>query len=120
MTQGNQKRPAIQQTLPAIVHKSALSAVPDDICAEVFLENSGFFTPSSTKLLRKNIKVLPSPLPRSGMAFSSRHPGSSSFLMLMAKSEIRGISVEETIENLVCQPAGRRENDFAISIVFGD
>jgi hypothetical protein len=38
----------------------------------------------------------------------------------MAKSEIRGISVEETIENLVCQPAGRRENDFAISIVFGD
>jgi hypothetical protein len=33
----------------------------------------------------------------------------------MAKSEIRGISVEETIENLVCQPAGRRENDFASS-----
>jgi hypothetical protein len=25
-----------------------------------------------------------------------------------------GIFVEETIENLVCQPAGRRENDFAI------
>jgi hypothetical protein len=33
----------------------------------------------------------------------------------MAKSEIRGISVEETIENLVRQPAGRRDNDFAIS-----
>jgi hypothetical protein len=46
--------------------------------------------------------------------------GSSALLILMAKSEIRGISVEETIENLVCQPAGRRENDFAISIVFGD
>jgi hypothetical protein len=33
--------------------------------------------------------------------------------MRLAKSEIRGISGEEAIENLVLQPAGRRENDFA-------
>jgi hypothetical protein len=34
----------------------------------------------------------------------------------MAKSEIRATYVWQAIENLVCQPAGRRENDFAISI----
>jgi len=32
----------------------------------------------------------------------------------MAKSEIRAIQVRRTIENLMCQRAGRRENDFAI------
>jgi hypothetical protein len=36
--------------------------------------------------------------------------------MRLAKSEIRGISGEEAIENLVLQPAGRRENDFASSL----
>jgi hypothetical protein len=40
--------------------------------------------------------------------------------LLMAKSEIRGIYVEETTQNLVCQPAGRRKNDFVISIRFGE
>jgi hypothetical protein len=39
-----------------------------------------------------------------------------SFLILLATSEIRVIYVEETIENLVGQPAGRHENDFASSI----
>mgnify|MGYP003288702964 CR=1 FL=1 len=41
---------------------------------------------------------------------------SSPKVIPMVKSEIRGIFVEETIESLVCQPAGRRENDFATSI----
>jgi hypothetical protein len=50
MTQGKDKRPPIQQTLPTVVHKSELSAVPDYISAEVFLENSGFFTPSSKRV----------------------------------------------------------------------
>jgi hypothetical protein len=34
----------------------------------------------------------------------------------MAKSEIHAIYVWHAVENLVCQHAGRRENDFAISI----
>jgi hypothetical protein len=34
----------------------------------------------------------------------------------MAKSERRAIHVGRTVENLMCQRAGRRENDFAISI----
>jgi hypothetical protein len=51
---------------------------------------------------------------------SPQLPGSSSVLILMAKSEIRGIYVGQAIENLVCQPAGHRENDFAIRISFGE
>jgi hypothetical protein len=50
MKPGRQKPPPIQQNLPAIVHQSELSAVPDYISAEVFLENSGFFTPSSKRV----------------------------------------------------------------------
>jgi hypothetical protein len=37
-------------------------------------------------------------------------------MILMAKSEIHAIHVWYTVENLVCQRAGRREHDFAISI----
>jgi hypothetical protein len=33
----------------------------------------------------------------------------------MAKSETHAIHVWQAVENLVCQRAGRRENDFAIS-----
>jgi hypothetical protein len=36
-------------------------------------------------------------------------------VILMAKSEICAIHIWHAIENLVCQRAGRRENDFAIS-----
>ena len=50
MRQGRQTRLPTQQTLPAIIHQSELSAVPDYISAEVFLENSGFFTPSSKRV----------------------------------------------------------------------
>jgi hypothetical protein len=46
--------------------------------------------------------------------------GSSSLLILMAKSEIRTIHVWWTVETLVFQHTGGRENDFAISITFGD
>jgi hypothetical protein len=38
----------------------------------------------------------------------------------MAKSEIPAIHVWQADENLVCQRAGRREKDFAISIIFGE
>jgi hypothetical protein len=38
----------------------------------------------------------------------------------MAKSEIRAIHVWQAGENQVCQGLGRRENDFAISITFGE
>jgi len=38
----------------------------------------------------------------------------------MAKSEIHAMHVWQAVENLVCQRAGRRENDFAISIIFGE
>jgi hypothetical protein len=37
-------------------------------------------------------------------------------MILMAKSEIHAIHVWYTVENSVCQRAGRRENDFVISI----
>src|ERR687896_823894 len=50
MKSGQRKPPPTQQTLPIIVHGSELSAVPDYISAEVFLENSGFFTPSSKRV----------------------------------------------------------------------
>lgn len=50
MQSGRQTRPPTQQSLPVIIHKSELSAVPDYISAEVFLENSGFFTPSSKRV----------------------------------------------------------------------
>jgi hypothetical protein len=50
MKSGRQTRQPTQQSLPGIVPKSELSAVPDYISAEVFLENSGFFTPSSKRV----------------------------------------------------------------------
>jgi len=53
-------------------------------------------------------------------ASSSRFPGSSSFLILMAKSEIRTIDLQHEPENRACQRANSCETDFAISIVFGD
>jgi hypothetical protein len=46
--------------------------------------------------------------------------GSSSLLILVAKSEIPAIHVRQADENLVCQRAGRREKDFASSITFGE
>jgi hypothetical protein len=44
-----------------------------------------------------------------------RDPGSPRVIR-MTKSEIRAIHAWQANENLVCQRAGRRENDFAISI----
>jgi hypothetical protein len=38
----------------------------------------------------------------------------------MAKSEIHAIHVWHAVVNLVCQRAGRRENDFAIRITVGE
>jgi hypothetical protein len=38
----------------------------------------------------------------------------------VAKAEIRAIPVWQADENLVCQRAGRRENDFASSITFDE
>jgi hypothetical protein len=38
----------------------------------------------------------------------------------MAKSKIRAIHAWQAVKNLVCQRAGRRENNFAISISFGE
>jgi hypothetical protein len=46
--------------------------------------------------------------------------GSWPLLILMAKSEIHSIHVWCTVEHLVCQRAGRREHDVAISITFGE
>jgi hypothetical protein len=40
-------------------------------------------------------------------------------MILMAKSEIRTIHVWWTVENLVFQHTGGRENDFASSIKYG-
>jgi hypothetical protein len=40
-------------------------------------------------------------------------------MILMAKSEIRTIHVWWAVENLVFQHTGGRENDFAISIKYG-
>jgi hypothetical protein len=34
----------------------------------------------------------------------------------MAMSEIRAIHIWQAVENLLCERAGRRENDFAIRI----
>jgi hypothetical protein len=45
--------------------------------------------------------------------------GSSSFLILMAKSEIRATHVWQPIKNLMYHRAGGRENDFTISIKTG-
>jgi hypothetical protein len=39
---------------------------------------------------------------------------------MIAKSEIHAIHVWHAVENLTNQPAGHRENDFAISISFGE
>jgi hypothetical protein len=38
----------------------------------------------------------------------------------MVKSEIRAIHIWQADENVVCQLAGHREHDFAISITFSD
>jgi hypothetical protein len=38
----------------------------------------------------------------------------------MAKSRISEIYIRQAVDNLVCQRTDRRENDFAISITFGD
>jgi Trk K+ transport system NAD-binding subunit len=46
--------------------------------------------------------------------------GSSSFLILMAKSEIHSPQVWQAVENREYQRTLRRENDFAISIIFGE
>jgi hypothetical protein len=60
-------------------------------------------------------------LPLAGVRQTSpTFPGSSSLLILMAKSEIRTIQVWQTVENLVFQHTDGRENDFAISITFGE
>jgi hypothetical protein len=39
-------------------------------------------------------------------------------MILMAKSEMHAIHVWHAIENLMCQRADRRENDFAINIKY--
>ncbi|HYY15882.1 MAG TPA: hypothetical protein VE965_04405, partial [Gammaproteobacteria bacterium] len=49
-SEGQDQPPAQQRSLPALSPKSELSAIPDYISAEVFLENSGFFTPSSKRI----------------------------------------------------------------------
>src|SRR6267142_3036474 len=50
MKPGNRKLPPTQQSLLPVSSTSELFAVPDYISAEVFLENSGFFTPSSKRV----------------------------------------------------------------------
>jgi hypothetical protein len=50
MKPGKRKPPPAQQTLLSLPSTSELFAVPDYISAEVFLENSGFFTPSSKRV----------------------------------------------------------------------
>jgi hypothetical protein len=50
------------------------------------------------------------------MAFSSQHPGSSSFLILMAKSKTQTVQGKNALANSVCQAMASRQNDFAISI----
>jgi hypothetical protein len=47
-------------------------------------------------------------------------PHGSPKTILLAKSEIRAIYLWQPVENLVCQRAGRRENDFASSIKSDD
>jgi hypothetical protein len=51
---------------------------------------------------------------------ASEHCGSSSLLILLAKSEIRVIYVQYEPENRVCQRTHACETDFASSITFGD
>jgi hypothetical protein len=46
--------------------------------------------------------------------------GSSSVLLLMAKSEIGTMHVWWTVETLVFQHTGDRENGSAISVAFGE
>jgi hypothetical protein len=50
MRPGKRKPPPAQQGLLPLSPRSELLAVPDYISAEVFLENSGFFTPSSKRV----------------------------------------------------------------------
>jgi hypothetical protein len=49
-----------------------------------------------------------------------RPSGSSSFLILMAKSEMHTIDGQHELENQLCQRTSSCETDFAISIAFGD
>jgi hypothetical protein len=50
MKPGKRKPPSAQQSLLPVSSTSELFDVPDYISAEVFLENSGFFTPSSKRV----------------------------------------------------------------------
>src|SRR3712207_1498278 len=52
-------------------------------------------------------------------AAGSKLHGSWPHLILMAKSAIHAIHVWHAVESLVCQRAGRRENDLAISNTIG-
>jgi hypothetical protein len=54
------------------------------------------------------------------LTYPTESVGSSPLLILMAKSEIPAIHVWLADENLVCQRASRCEEDFAISIAFGE
>ncbi|SRR6266511_2823624 len=47
-------------------------------------------------------------------------PGSWPVLILLAKSEISMIHVRQALENMLCQRASTREDDFASSISFGE
>ena len=51
---------------------------------------------------------------------ASEHCGSSSYLILLAKSEIRTIYLQYEPENRVCQRTHSCETDFASSIIFGE
>jgi hypothetical protein len=51
---------------------------------------------------------------------SVQEVGSSSFLILLAKSETRTLDVRHEPENQAAQHAGSCETDFATSITFGE
>jgi hypothetical protein len=60
---------------------------------------------------------------RSGLSLKQtwpRPPGSSSVLILLAKSEIRMVYVRHELENQACQRTDSCETDFASRITFGD
>jgi hypothetical protein len=69
------------------------------------------------------VRIIPRPSPRqrdSPFSFSPPMDGSSSLLILLAKSETCTIQGQHALVNSACQPASPRQNDFAISITFGD
>jgi hypothetical protein len=51
---------------------------------------------------------------------SPTHPGSSSLLIPLAKSDLHTIYVRHELENQVCQRISSYETDFASSITFGE